>query len=130
MKVEAESELIGFQTWLNHSIRNAWILAFAVAIPGAFLLTLWSPHSPEALAGVALLGIAISVISDRVGEAKRRRLEELSQVTTAVQQEIQDTINLIDKRIADGITSALERAGPKAQLAEIRTAADAAVTAN
>lgn len=115
MKVEAENELIGFQTWLNYSLRHAWILAFAVAIPGAFLLTLWFPHSPEALVGVTILGIGIGALSDAFENARNRRKEEIAQITRALAAtERSDNIDAVAK--LEEIRGALDR-----QVASIRS---------
>jgi hypothetical protein len=44
--------------------RRTWIMAFAIAIPGGFLITLWWPRSPEAIAILALIGIAVAIVHE------------------------------------------------------------------
>jgi hypothetical protein len=124
MKRENETEVIEFQTWLDQAIRRAWILAFAVAIPGAFLATLWFPHSPEALFGVAMLGIGISVISDSVERAKKRRLEEISQIKAGVQQAVDGVTTLVDEKISGW------GAKPSEEQAKAARAVEQALTSN
>ena len=78
------NEVLAFQTWLSQSIRRAWILAFAVAIPGAFLVMWWFPHSGLALVVVAAVGIGIGVISDSIEVARNRRRQEIDELVTGV----------------------------------------------
>lgn len=117
MKPERENDVIQFQSWLDQSIRRAWILAFAVAVPGAFLLTLWFPHSPEALVGLAILGIAVGIISEAVERAKKRRLEEMAQFIDAMRQTLGEITATINARL-DERTSELARTPPSPQPAE------------
>lgn len=118
MKVEAENELIEFQTWLNLSIRHAWSLAFAVAVPGAFLLTLWFPQSTNALIGVAILGVAIGVISEAVENAKRRRLEEMAQLIGVMRQIAEEITATIKARLVESTSQETTEATPTPQVGQ------------
>lgn len=130
MKSEAESSVFEFQAWLSQSIRRAWILAFAVAVPGAFLLTLWFPHSPQALLGIAFLGIAIGVISDSVERGKKRRADEISEITRAVSRALQKVTALSEPKVEEAVRAVFERVQPEMQLAEIRSWTAEVVTSN
>ena len=79
-----ESEVVDFGRWLDEALRRAWVLAIAVAIPGAFLVTWWFPHSPQALGLVAILGIGIGVTIDAVQATKKRRIQQQSELLRAV----------------------------------------------
>jgi hypothetical protein len=103
MKSSGQTDVIEFQTWLNQSIRRVWILAIAVAIPGAFLLTVWFPHSPEALVGVAILGIAIGVVSDNIEWAKKRRFEESHRITLELQKAFKSQIRPTFQEVFDDL---------------------------
>jgi len=86
------NEVLAFQTWLSQSIRRAWILAFAVAIPGAFLVMWWFPHSGLALVVVAAIGIGIGVISDSIEVARNRRRQEIDEIVNAINEAVQDAV--------------------------------------
>jgi hypothetical protein len=127
MEPNSETEVIEFQKWLDQSIRRAWILALAVSLPGAFLVTLWFPHSPQALFAVAILGIALGIISDSIEHTNRRRLKEAAQAKEAIQAAIQEATSLLDERMAAGVRSAFERMNLIAERGEIQLFLDRAI---
>jgi hypothetical protein len=118
MKADTADDVIAFQAWLNQSIRRAWILAFSVAIPGAFLVTLWFPDSGLALVAVALVGIGIGVISDSIEQARKRRREEILEFASAIHEAVQSALATRESLIAE--IKAPEEAVVASQLAMMR----------
>jgi hypothetical protein len=117
MNPEPETDIVEFQTWLDQSLRRAWILAFAVAVPGAFCVTLWFPHSAQALLGLAVLGIIIGVVSDAVEQAKKRRVEEIVAIARLFS-------TLVDVKTDGGVSSAITSGQLTTMLGEIGAAID------
>ena len=101
MKVEAEKEVFAFQAWLHESLRRTWVLAIAVAIPGAFLVTLWFPTSGLALVVVALIGVGIGVVADSIEETRKRKRREFCELLAAIDQGFRHTVARFESEKAE-----------------------------
>jgi hypothetical protein len=72
--------------------RQTWILALAVAVPGAFLVSLWWPHSPAAIVTLAIVGVAIAIGLDLAERARIRQIEHIQAASDAFEARVRDVI--------------------------------------
>ena len=67
-------------------------MAFAIAIPGGFLITLWWPRSPEAIAILALIGIAVAILHELSAQITIRHLLTVDVIAEMFDARLRETL--------------------------------------